>query len=74
MVATLIRYELLPLEEYDVHLAKAIRDQFNTVIEFAVNLIRVCLFSRQPVTFLEDHALTIIALRRLPISADVYTR
>lgn len=64
-IAMLIRYELLPLEEYDVQLAKLINAKADSVIDFATNLMRICLLSEQPVTFLEDHILTVSSLYKL---------
>lgn len=64
-VSMLIRYELLPLEEYDVQLAKLINAKADSVIEFAANLMRICLLSQNPITFLEDHILTISSLHKL---------
>ncbi|OAD02750.1 Not1 transcription factor, partial [Mucor lusitanicus CBS 277.49] len=64
-VSMLIRYELLPLEEYDVQLAKLINIKADSVIEFAANLMRICLLSQSPITFLEDHILTISSLHKL---------
>ncbi|CEP18731.1 hypothetical protein [Parasitella parasitica] len=66
-VSMLIRYELLPLEEYDVQLAKLINARADSVIEFAASLMRICLLSPQsrPITFLEDHILTVSALYKL---------
>ncbi|KAI8368213.1 CCR4-Not complex component, Not1-domain-containing protein [Radiomyces spectabilis] len=66
VVAMMIRFELIPLEEYDVQLAK----QLNTskralVMDFAADLLRICLLSHTPMTFLEDHILTMINLRKL---------
>lgn len=64
-VSMLIKYELLPLEEYDVQLAKLINAKADSVIEFAGNLMTICLISQDPITFLEDHILTISALHKL---------
>ncbi|KAI9476483.1 MAG: CCR4-Not complex component, Not1-domain-containing protein [Benjaminiella poitrasii] len=64
-IAMLIRYELLPLEEYDVQLAKLINAKADSVIEYASNLIRTCLLTQTPITFLEDHILTVSALYKL---------
>lgn len=61
----LIRYELLPLEEYDIQLAKLINAKADSVIEFAANLMRICLLSQNPITFLEDHILTVSSLYKL---------
>lgn len=61
----LIRYELLPLEEYDVQLAKLINAKADSVIEFASALMRLCLLSPNPSTFLEDHILTVSSLHKL---------
>lgn len=61
----LIRYELLPLEEYDVQLAKLINAKADSVIEFAASLMRMCLLSQNPTTFLEDHILTVSSLYKL---------
>ncbi|KAI7901129.1 CCR4-Not complex component, Not1-domain-containing protein [Cokeromyces recurvatus] len=64
-VAMLIRYELLPLEEYDVQLAKLINAKADSVIEYATSLISTCLLSQTPITFLEDHILTVSSLYKL---------
>ncbi|KAL0088093.1 Not1 transcription factor [Phycomyces blakesleeanus] len=64
VIAMLICHELLPLEEYDVQLAKKIDIKNNTIIEFSVHLIRLCLFNN-PTTLLEDHILTVASLNEL---------
>lgn len=61
----LIRHELLPLEEYDVQLAKLVTAKADSVIEFAASLMRICLLSPNSVSFLEDHILTVSALFNL---------
>ncbi|KAI7871343.1 CCR4-Not complex component, Not1-domain-containing protein [Spinellus fusiger] len=65
VIAMLIRYELLPLEEYDVQLAKLITVKADSIIEFSTHLIRLCLLTNTPVTCLEDHILTVAALDKL---------
>ncbi|ORE23450.1 Not1-domain-containing protein [Rhizopus microsporus] len=64
-IAMLIRYELLPLEEYDVQLAKLINAKADSVIEFAAGLMRLCLLSPNPTSCLEDHILTVSSLMNL---------
>ncbi|KAI8975394.1 CCR4-Not complex component, Not1-domain-containing protein [Mycotypha africana] len=65
-IAMLIRYELLPLEEYDIQLAKLINEKADSVIEFAAELMRLCLLSLpRPISYLEDHILTLSALHKL---------
>ncbi|KAF7727748.1 hypothetical protein EC973_007207 [Apophysomyces ossiformis] len=61
VIAMLIRHEMLPLKEYDVQLAKLIYARADGVIDFAVDLIRICLLSG-PITTLEDHILTVAML------------
>lgn len=70
VVAMLIRHELIPLEEYDVQLAKAIRARHDVVIQYAVDLLGICLLSPSPMTFLEDHTLTLAALQELAAAPD----
>ncbi|KAF7724662.1 hypothetical protein EC973_000834 [Apophysomyces ossiformis] len=65
VLAMLIRYGLIPLEEYDVQLAQMINTKAENAIEFAAYLVNVCVLSTTPVSFLEDHILTIAALRKL---------
>ncbi|KAI8371784.1 CCR4-Not complex component, Not1-domain-containing protein [Radiomyces spectabilis] len=65
VISMLIRHELLPLEEYDIHLAKLILAKADSVIDFATNLIRLCMLSDTPATQLEDHILTVSALTKL---------
>lgn len=72
----LMRHELVPLEEYDIHLAKLIRnpETAESVSQFAANLLSNCLLSPNPVTFLEDHTLTIAALRELVVKGTAPSR
>ncbi|KAI9030832.1 CCR4-Not complex component, Not1-domain-containing protein [Phycomyces nitens] len=64
VIAMLMRHELLPLEEYDVQLAKKINIKADMIIEYSVQLIRLCLLNN-PITFLEDHILTVASLDKL---------
>lgn len=66
---------MIPLEEYDIQLAKAIRKSGEEkVIQYAVDLLGMCLLSPSPITFLEDHALTLAALHEIqdPPSRYIY--
>ncbi|KAI9030682.1 CCR4-Not complex component, Not1-domain-containing protein [Phycomyces nitens] len=65
VIAMLLRHEMLPLEIYDGQTAKLIQNKADGVIDFAADLVRLCLLSPNPVTFLEDHALTLAALNVL---------
>ncbi|CDS07581.1 hypothetical protein LRAMOSA01530 [Lichtheimia ramosa] len=66
VMAMMIRHEMIPLEEYDIQLAKAIRKSGEEkVIQYAVDLLGMCLLSPSPITFLEDHALTLAALHEI---------
>ncbi|OAD77396.1 Not1 transcription factor [Phycomyces blakesleeanus NRRL 1555(-)] len=65
VIAMLLRHEMLPLEIYDGQTAKLIQNKADGVIDFAADLVRLCLLSPSPVTFLEDHALTLAALNVL---------
>jgi CCR4-NOT transcription complex subunit 1 len=69
-----IRYDLLPMEEYDTQLAKLIHAKADGVIEFAANLMRICLLSQTPISFLEDHILTISALYKLEKNEEAPTK
>ena len=60
----LMRHEMIPLEDYDVLLAKAIRNPPHKV-DYAVDLLSLCLLPSNPITLLEDHALTFAALREI---------
>ncbi|KAI8069271.1 CCR4-Not complex component, Not1-domain-containing protein [Gongronella butleri] len=63
VISMLIRHQLMPLEEFDNQLAKHIKLQPDAiVIDFAVELIRICLLSSTPFTNMEDHIMTITAL------------
>lgn len=62
----MIRHEMIPLEEYDIQLAKAIRKSGEEkVVQYAVDLLGMCLLSPSPITFMEDHALTLAALHEI---------
>ncbi|KAI9263360.1 CCR4-Not complex component, Not1-domain-containing protein [Phascolomyces articulosus] len=69
VIAMLMRHEMIPLEDYDVLLAKAIKNPPHKV-EYAVELLSICLLSSNPITFLDDHALTIAALREIADHGD----
>lgn len=57
---------MIPLEEYDIQLAKAIRKSGQEkVVQYAVDLLGMCLLSPSPITFMEDHALTLAALHEI---------
>ncbi|KAI9315132.1 CCR4-Not complex component, Not1-domain-containing protein [Dichotomocladium elegans] len=66
VVAMMMRHEMIPLEEYDIQLAKNIRKAHQDVVaQYAVELLSLCLLSPAPITLLEDHALTLAALREM---------
>ena len=69
----LMRHEMIPLEDYDVLLAKDIKNPPHKA-QYAVDLLSICLLPSTPITFLEDHALTIAALRELVQEGDVPSR
>ncbi|ORX59649.1 Not1-domain-containing protein [Hesseltinella vesiculosa] len=72
VISMLIRYQLLPLEEFDNQLAKHVQlKPDTTVINFASELIRICLLSSTPFTSMEDHTMTILALRNSQDSSTV---
>jgi CCR4-NOT transcription complex subunit 1 len=64
VIATLIQYEIIPAEEYDTQLAKLIYNKVDDAAVFAIDLVQLCLLADRPITLLEDHALTITALRQ----------
>ncbi|CAO3654186.1 unnamed protein product [Cunninghamella echinulata] len=64
VISTLIQYDIILADEYDAHLAKMIQNKVENAIPFAIKLIELCLLSDKPFTFLEDHFLTITALRQ----------
>ncbi|KAG0175598.1 hypothetical protein DFQ28_005990 [Apophysomyces sp. BC1034] len=65
VLAMLIRYGMIPLEEYDIQLAQLINTRADNAIEFAAYLVNICVLSATPVSFLEDHILTVAALSKL---------
>ncbi|KAI7863369.1 CCR4-Not complex component, Not1-domain-containing protein [Spinellus fusiger] len=65
VIAMLLRHEMLPLEAYDGQTAKHIQNRSEGMADFAADLIRLCLLVPAPVTFLEDHALTLATLDAL---------
>ncbi|KAI7857086.1 CCR4-Not complex component, Not1-domain-containing protein [Circinella umbellata] len=69
VIAMLMRHEMIPLEDYDVLLAKAIKNPPHKV-DYAVDLLSLCLLPSNPITLLEDHALTIAALREIYDKGD----
>jgi CCR4-NOT transcription complex subunit 1 len=64
VIATLIQYEVIPAEEYDTQLAKLIYNKVDGAAGFAIDLVQLCLLVDRPITLLEDHALTVTALRQ----------
>ncbi|KAG0169127.1 hypothetical protein DFQ29_009877 [Apophysomyces sp. BC1021] len=69
VMAMLIRHEMLPLKEYDVQLAKLIHARADGIIDFAVDLIRICLLL-STMTTLEDHVLTVAMLHDMVKEKD----
>lgn len=59
-----IKCHLLPLEEFDIQIAKLIQINADIVIDFTIELLRICLLSPNPITNLEDHVLSISALKQ----------
>ncbi|KAI8147372.1 CCR4-Not complex component, Not1-domain-containing protein [Fennellomyces sp. T-0311] len=64
VIAMLMRHEMIPMEDYDVLLAKDVKNPPHKA-QYAADLLSICLLPSTPVTFLEDHALTIAALLEL---------
>lgn len=66
IITSLIRFGLLPLEEYDIQLSKQLNNKADAkLIEFATELLQNCLLTMHPVTTLEDHVLVLNALKKL---------
>jgi CCR4-NOT transcription complex subunit 1 len=63
VIAALIEHEVIPPEEYDTHLAKMIYNKVEGATGFAIDLMQLCLLTDSPITWLEDHVLTIKALQ-----------
>ncbi|CAO3623651.1 unnamed protein product [Cunninghamella blakesleeana] len=74
VIAMFIRCHLLPLEEFDVQIAKLIQINADIVIDFTIELLRICLLSLNPITNLEDHILSISALKQHLKSDESSTR
>ncbi|CAO3609473.1 unnamed protein product [Cunninghamella echinulata] len=74
VIAMFIRSHLLPLEEFDVQLAKLIQINADIVVEFTIELLRICLLSPNPITNLEDHILSLSALKQQLKSDETSTR
>ncbi|CAO3592130.1 unnamed protein product [Absidia cylindrospora] len=70
VMAMLIRCQLLPLEEFDIQLAKLIQTKADLASEFAADLVRICLLTPNPMTNLEDHILTVSTLRQQVTSGE----
>ncbi|KAI8333328.1 CCR4-Not complex component, Not1-domain-containing protein [Chlamydoabsidia padenii] len=70
VIAMLIRCQILPLEEFDIQLAKLIQAKADLASEFAADLIRICLLTPNPMTNLENHILTVTSLRQQFISGE----
>lgn len=67
IVTSLIKFGLIPLEEYDIQLAKQLNKENPDAqfIEFTTELLQNCLLTMHPITTLEDHVLAIHALQKL---------
>ncbi|KAI8089351.1 CCR4-Not complex component, Not1-domain-containing protein [Halteromyces radiatus] len=74
VMAMLIRYQLLPLEEFDIQLAKLVQTKADLASDFAADLIRICLLTPNPMTNLEDHILTVSALRQQYLLSESSSR
>ncbi|KAI8088056.1 CCR4-Not complex component, Not1-domain-containing protein [Gilbertella persicaria] len=67
IMTSLIKYGLIPLEEYDIKLSHQLNQQptDNGLIEFITELLQNCLLTMQPITSIEEHVLVIHALQKL---------
>ncbi|KAI9261911.1 CCR4-Not complex component, Not1-domain-containing protein [Helicostylum pulchrum] len=67
IVTSLVKFGLIPLEEFDIQLAKQLNKEHIDLqlIEFTTELLQNCLLTMHPITLLEDHVLVINALKRL---------
>ncbi|KAI9301636.1 CCR4-Not complex component, Not1-domain-containing protein [Cunninghamella echinulata] len=74
VIAMFIRSRLLPLEEFDIQLAKLIQINADIVVEFTIELLRICLLSPNPITNIEDHILSLSALKQQIKSDETSTR
>lgn len=65
-MSALIKSGLVRIEEFDTQLSKQLdQSQDPQLIEFAVTLLRLCMFMLHPISSIDDHLLTIRALMRL---------
>lgn len=67
MITSLVKFGLVPLDEYDVQLARQLNKENPDAqfVEFTTELLQNCLLTMHPITTLEDHVLTISALKKL---------
>ncbi|KAI7871980.1 CCR4-Not complex component, Not1-domain-containing protein [Mucor mucedo] len=66
IVTSLVKFGLIPLEEYDIQLAKQLNKEHpdSHLIDFTTGLLQNCLLTMHPITSIEDHVLVINALKR----------
>ncbi|KAI8367053.1 CCR4-Not complex component, Not1-domain-containing protein [Blakeslea trispora] len=69
IMTSLIKFGLIPLEEYDVKLSKQLKQHSSdqSLIEFITELLQNCLLSVHPITSIEDHVLVIHTLQTLDL-------
>ncbi|CEP19249.1 hypothetical protein [Parasitella parasitica] len=66
VITSLIKYGLIPLEDYDVKLSKQLNHQpTDNQIEFITEMLQNCLLTMNPITSIEEHVLVINALMKL---------
>ncbi|KAI8357332.1 CCR4-Not complex component, Not1-domain-containing protein [Choanephora cucurbitarum] len=67
IMTSLIKFGLVPLEEYDVKLSKQLKQQSTdqSFIEFITELLQNCLLSVHPISSIEEHVLVIHTLQAL---------
>lgn len=66
VITSLVKYGLIPLEEFDVKLSKQLNhDPTDQQIEFVTEILQNCLLTMNPITSIEEHVLAVNALMKL---------
>ncbi|KAG1121280.1 hypothetical protein G6F42_012580 [Rhizopus arrhizus] len=66
VITSLVKYGLIPLEEFDVKLSKQLNhDPTDQQIEFVTEILQNCLLTMNPIKWIEEHVLAGNALMKL---------
>ncbi|KAK4521394.1 chaperone ATPase hsp78 [Mucor velutinosus] len=66
VITSLVKYGLIPLEEFDVKLSKQLNhNPTEQHIEFVTEILQNCLLTMNPITSVEEHVLVVNALMKL---------